>query len=614
MSVIHQPTRPQLDARALLFPTVLFILLSGLLLRLWYYQVVIAPELADRAQFSNSTSASELAPRGLIYDRNGALLAGIKPEWVITAVPKEIDKQPDTLKKLAALIPADEAKLKAKLEMGRWKPWLPTPICVGASTEVASNIAERGDDFPGVDVRSQAMRYYPDPNSFSHLMGYVWVPSQGDVDRISAMGKEPADYVGKNGLEATYESNLMGEAGMDRVELDSKRRPTKVIGRDAPVPGDQLVLSVDKGLQQEAINALSGHRGAAIALDPKTGEVLCMASAPTFSLDSFRHGISQADFQSLRNDPGNPFLNRPIQVAFAPGSTFKLVTTIAAMQSGVFDPNRPEFCAGGYKLGNKFIKCLGHHGSITFHRALQKSCNAYFMSLAHRVKREGMIKAALDIGFYSRTGIDLPSERRAVVPTDRFMAKYWPKYSWTPADTVYLGIGQGILAVTPIQMANLIALVANDGINYRPHLVKALRNPTDPSKVQAIPPEETHHIDAPASFWGTVKSALVDVIEGGTAGSARIPGLTWGGKTGSAEEKKGAKTHSWFIGFAPYDNPKIAICVFIEQGGHGGEVAAPIAKRIVQRYLFPPKIAKAPSKSDKVPATAVDLSVAPVSR
>jgi penicillin-binding protein 2 len=616
MSVIHQPRKPELDARVLLFPTVLFILLSMLFFRLWYFQVVQAGDLTERAAAINTTDVPELAPRGLMYDRNGVILAGVKPQWVVTAVPRVVDKNPEVLHLVAKEIGADPKKLKAKMEQGRWKPWLPTPIYIGASTQAASNLAERSQEFPGIDVRSQPMRYYPDNTSFSNLMGYVWVPSQKDVERIKGFGRTPAEYVGIGGIEATYEENLMGEVGKTRMELDAKRRPVKVMGRDPAVPGDQLVLSLDKNLQQVAVQALEEKnlRGAVVAMDPKTGEVLCLASTPTFDLSLYKNGISQTDFDRLNNDPRHPFLNRPIQVKFAPGSTFKIVTSIAAMEQGFFDPNRPETCRGGIQLGNRFIKCLGNHGSVTFHRAMVKSCNAYFMSLALRAKREGMLKASQDVGIYQRTGVDLPNERRGDLPTPNYMKKYYPKYHWPLADTAYLGIGQGILAVTPIQMANLMCLVVNDGVNYKPHLVRAVRNPIDPKKVEWTKPEVLHKVEGSPSFWATLKSALVDVVQSGTASGSRIEGLTWGGKTGSAEEKKGKKTHSWFVGFAPYDNPKIAICVFVEEAGHGGDIAAPIAKKVIQRYLFPPKDSMAASKSGTIRAASVDLSVSPINR
>ncbi|MBC8065641.1 MAG: penicillin-binding protein 2 [Chlorobia bacterium] len=612
MSVIHQPRKPELDARVLLFPAVLFVLLTLLFLRLWFFQVVRAEDLVEQAAALNTTDIPELAPRGLIFDRNGVMLAGIKPEWVITATPRVIDKHPEVLAKLAAELNADQKKLKAKLEEGRWKPWLPTPIFVGAKTQLASNIAERSDEFPGVDVRSQPMRQYRDTKSFSHLMGYVWVPSVEDVERIESFAKKTADYVGQGGIEESYEKNLMGQSGEMRMELDSKRRPTKVVGRDASVPGSQVILSIDKNLQQEAMSALGNYRGAVVALDPNTGEVLCMASAPSFDLGLFKNGISRTDFDAYQNNPSKPFLNRPTQVKFAPGSTFKLVTTIAAMETGYFNPNRPENCQGGIKVGNRFIKCLGHHGSVTFHNAMVKSCNAYFMSLALKSGRAGMVKAALDVGVYQKTGLDLPSERRGDIATEAYMAQYYPKAGWYDGDTAHLGIGQGILAVTPIQMANIVALVANDGVNFKPRLVRAIRDPVEMQKVELIKPTELHKVGGSPAFWATMKSALVDVIQRGTARSAQIPGMTWGGKTGRAEEKKGRKTHSWFIGFAPYDKPKIAICVFIEEGGHGGEIAAPIAKRVVQRYLLPPKDSKAASKSATVPPAAVDLSRSPI--
>lgn len=225
-----------------------------------------------------------------------------------------------------------------------------------------------------------------------------------------------------------------------------------------------------------------------------------------------------------------------------------------------------------------------------------------------------MIKAALDVGVYQKSGIDLPYERRGDLATDAYLEAYYPKYTWQVADTAFLGIGQGILAVTPIQMANIMALVANSGVSYKPHMGRAIRNSLDPTKITKIQPEVLHQIEGSPEFWSTLRSALVDVIEAGTAGSARIPGVRWGGKTGSAEEKKGNLTHSWFVGFAPYENPKIAICAFVERGGHGGSVAAPIAKQIVERYLKPPKDAAASSKKPTLPAASVDLTVAPVER
>lgn len=597
MSVIHQPRKPELDARVLLFPAILFILFGVIFLRLWFFQVVEAQSLAEKALSINQTEIPELAPRGLIFDRNGVMLAGVKPEWVVTAIPRAVDKDPAILEKVAKVLAADPKKLKSKMEQGRWKPWMPTPIHIGANTQTASILAERSDEFPGIDVRSQPMRYYTDPTSFSHLMGYVWVPSEKDVKRIRDFGKEPADYVGRGGIEEFYEKNLMGEAGEIRMEQDAKRRPTKVLGRDFPVAGDQLILSLDKNLQQEAMKLLAGRKGAVVAVDPKTGEVLCMASNPSFDLRHFKNGISQAEFDQINNNPAKPFMNRPIQVKYAPGSTFKIVTAIAAMEQGLFDPQRPEFCSGGIQVGNRKIKCMGNHGSITFHRAMAKSCNAYFMSLALKAKRAGILQAAQNAGIYQRTGIDLPeaAERRGDLATERYMERYYPKYRWPLGDTANLGIGQGILAVTPIQMANVAALVANDGVSYRPHLVRGIRNPADLTKVSKVEPEELHRIDAPPAFWSTMKASLVDVIEAGTAGRARIPGIRWGGKTGSAEEKKNRKTHSWFVGFAPYDNPKIAICVLLEEAGHGGDVAAPIARRVVERYLLPPKEAIASS-------------------
>jgi penicillin-binding protein 2 len=431
------------------------------------------------------------------------------------------------------------------------------------------------------------MRTYPDSLSFTHVLGYVWTPSKTDVERVEKLGLDAAGYVGKAGLEKAYEADLMGKPGVETLEIDSRSRPLRVATRDAATPGNQLVLTLDARLQKFATRLFAERKyiGGAVALDPKTGEVLCIVSSPTFDQNLFGGGITDLEWKTLSEDPLKPMWNRALFSSYSPGSTFKIVTTIAALQSGIFDPNRTYFCAGGIRAGRRFFKCLGHHGATSFHRALAKSCNSYFYQLGRAVGVDALRKASLDVGLGQTTGLEVGGESKGIVPTDEWIKKWSADGKWYGGDTLNYSIGQGFLSTTPIQMANVAALAANDGVNYRPHLVREVRDPRGKDVIRTITPEVLHSIQATPEFWGHVKSALVEVIENGTAGTARIPGVRWGGKTGSTEHSRGKKTHAWFTGFAPADDPKIAICVLIEEVGHGGDIAAPVAKEIVKKYL-----------------------------
>ncbi len=584
MSVIHAPGKPRFTFRVLLFPGVLLVLFLALLFRLWYVQVAIAPELRERIDNTREASRFLPAPRGLIYDRHGKLIAGVQDQLVLTAEAGIVLKHPEVLRKVAYLLSptgSDEERLLRKTKDGVYRPKSDTAIYAGLPLNVAAKIIENANAFQGLKVRSQPIRSYPDPVSFSHMLGYVWVPSQGDLDRAKKEGRQAADLVGKSGLEYEYESQLMGVDGEETFQLTSDGERGSSVSNLRPTPGTQLVLSIDADLQKIAVGALSGRRGAVVAIEPETGEILCLASRPAFDLRQFKNGISRQDFDALNNNPEHPFINRATNSAFAPGSTFKIVTTVAAMRSGKFNPSQTVYCSGGYRLGKQFFRCLGHHGAINFSTALEKSCNTYFSDLAVKVGKDELRKAALDMGFFSKSGLDLPSERSGLIPTDDWLRRVGKK--WVPGYTVLTGIGQGDVLATPVQMANLACFVANEGTTYRPHLVKAFRG----HNTSQVAPEVVHQVDLPAGDWRQIKDAMVGVVDHGTAAGSRIPGLAWGGKTGSAEVHGQAKTNSWFIGFAPAIRPKIAICVMVEAVGHGSEYAAPIARRVVESYLRP---------------------------
>ena len=588
MSVIHTPRKPELDLRMLAFPSVVFLLLFILFMRLWYFQIVKAPELIEKAESSRTIEVNSPAPRGLIFDRNGSLIAGVRPAIVITAIPAEIKKNPWVIDKVAGILNVPKKKLESKLREAGSRNYMASPIYAGASIEAGTIISESRDDLPGINVVMEPMRYYPDGKSFTHVLGYVWTPNADDVDRIGEMGKKPADYVGKTGIERAYEEVLMGE-------IDAKRRPVRITERNSANPGSQLRLTIDSSLQKYATQYLASHTtwdgkqglvGGVVALDPKTGEILCLVSSPTFDQNLFSGGISDAEYKAVIGDENKPMFDRAIHSAYSPGSVFKIITSLAAYENHVFSPDNYYFCGGGVQIGNKFFKCLGSHGSIGYTEAMAKSCNSYFYQLGRAAGVDALRKACLEVGLGDKTGIDIGGEIRGVVPTEEWRLKH--KKKWFTGDTMNFSIGQGYISATPLQLANLVALVANRGTNYQPHLIREIRDADGKGPATTFPPKAIHHVDASSDFWDDLQRALVAVLDHGTASFAgKIPGVAWAGKTGSVEhgDVRNGKTHAVFVGYAPLNDPEIAICVLVENSGHGGDVAAPIARDIVQAYL-----------------------------
>ncbi len=582
MSVIHTPRKNILDERQAMVPAMLALAIVFFLVRLWYIQVVRSESLAAMGVSTGIDEVMRIAPRGRIVDRNGALLAGVKQNAVVTAVYDVVKDHPESIVEVSRLLGVDPSFFERALKEASWDPYTPSPIYIGAPPEAASYIAEAGERLPGISLELQPTRFYAEPLSLSHVLGYVWKPSEREVKRLKEAGVEPMKFVGRDALESRYEKDLMGVAGTEILAVDPQMRPLRTIRVENPVPGDELVLAIDLRLQRVAMEVLRGRRGAVVATDPRTGEVLCLASSPSYDIHMFDNGISQEKYALLMADVAKPLLKRAISGAYPPGSTFKIVTSIAAQLGGIFDPERPALCRGYFMLGKRRVGCLGTHGSISFHEAMTRSCNAYFSDLAHRAGGENMRLACEKIGLAGKQGIDISGESPGIVPTAEWVEE--KKLTWNPGDTVNMGIGQGYLALTPLQMNSVISVVANRGKVYSPHLV--MRRVDDAEKSHAVKPILRSDLQLPDSFWDTLQAALVNVVAAGTARSAFIEGLSWGGKTGSAQHRLASQTHGWFVGYAPAEDPRIAITVIVEAAGHGGSVAAPIAKEVVKRYLF----------------------------
>lgn len=585
MSVIHTTEPKSVSARILVLPGVLFIAFTAFIIRLWYWQVVKADEYREKVNQAGTLKDESLAPRGRIFDRNGLPIAAVQPKLVVTVKPAVVAKNPEILTKLAEILQTDKKKLIRSLDKQRHRGNLPVPVFVGTTLVKAGRILEAGQELESVDVVTEPMRVAINKTDYSHVLGWVSVSTKEIDDRLKEKGIVPADYVGRDGIEQVYEEKLMGTPGSQVFAVDLARRPLRPLQNTSPKPGSGLILGIDSDLQKLAHSLLGNRKGAIVALDPRNGEVLCMASTPTFDLSMLEGGLTTDEFQFLYENKDRPMFKRAIAGLYPPGSTGKILTSISAELAGKFNPGHSVFCPGYLTVGNRKVRCENHAAaSMDFYWAFTRSCNSYFGHMAQVVGSKDMQSGLHACGIGEPTEIDLNGAAKGVVPTEESILKNHGR-RLSIGDTNNIGIGQGDLLVTPLQMANVAAMVANRGVMYKPHIVKAFIDPRDSTKVNSVKAEVLREIDLSPTFWDTLQSAMKNVVVAGTAKSAQIPGIQVAGKTGSAENSQSRLTHAWFVGYAPYDNPQIAFAVVVEQSGHGGSVAAPLAREIVKKYL-----------------------------
>ncbi|MFN8140611.1 MAG: penicillin-binding protein 2 [Fimbriimonadales bacterium] len=565
-------------------PGFVAVALSVLLTRLWFLQIVRGEELSRAAEKRTEIKTTIPAPRGMITDRFGRPLATVKPMLAAFAVPEEMLKQPSAISKLAKIIdePADE--LTDLLKKNSFRKHLPMVVKAGITMEQAVAVEEQKLYLPGTSVSTVTVRSYPAKGSCAHVVGYVGNLSKEDLERYEANGLTPPTFVGKSGIERRYDLKLCGESGVERVTVDSRNRKTGLPERSNSVTGDKLILTIDLQLQRRAEQMLAGHKGAIVALKPTTGEVLCLASGPSFDPNIFTKKVSTADWNRIGLSPAKPMLNRATSGTFAPGSTMKMLSLIAAVKAGVVTPHTSFVCKGKMEVGGTVFRCLGTHGTVDYEKAIRESCNIYFANLALKMQRADFVTQLQDFGFGAPTGVDLLSEVKGIIPTDELVVQR--KAKWFRGDNMNLAVGQGVLQVTPLQMAHYASVLANDGVGYRPTILLS-RVPSTPGggKPNQFVPEVGTRIDLPPEWWSRIRQSMVNVVETGTGHRAKIAGVRIAGKTGSADWDSRRRSHAWFIGYAPADNPQIAFAIVIEAVGRGGTEAAPLAGELVQTFL-----------------------------
>ncbi|MBI3998014.1 MAG: penicillin-binding protein 2, partial [Armatimonadetes bacterium] len=515
------------------------------------------------------------APRGVIYDRRGQPLVTNRAAFTVSVLPMEVNDPARLADALSPLLSLDRQEILARLEAGRRRPFEPVALRRDASKAVVMTVEEHRLDLPGVIVQAEPVRDHLQGSLAAHALGYLGEITEEELRTRPAY--RAGDLIGKAGVERTYDTVLRGTNGRLRVEVDAAGRPVRVLSREPGRPGRSLVLNLDAGLQAVAEKALGARRGVVVAMDPRNGEVLALASHPAFDPNHFAGGISQANWKRLTGDRRLPLLNRATEGLYEPGSVFKIVTGIAALSEGVATRDSVFHCTGSLQLGQWIFRDLAAYGRVNFIRGTQVSCNVMFWTLGRALGGERLARYATALGLGLPTGVDLPAESAGLVPTAEWKQRT-RREPWYPGDTLNMSIGQGYILATPIQVARMVSAVAADGTLVEPRLARRILAP-DGSKVSAVTPEITGHVSFPPAALRALRDGMRAVIEGGTGAAAAVPGLPIAGKTGSAENPRGIP-HAWFAGYAPAERPALVVVVFVEHGRRGGETAAPIARAI----------------------------------
>lgn len=566
---------------------IIVIAMTAMTLRLIYMQILHHEEY-DRISAGNSIKGIEQFPlRGVFYDRNMEVIVSNTPAYTLRVLPADYDRKLSPL--LDKVLEVDSGFVDAILERNKnYSKFIPIKVRRGIDFKVVSWVEENSEHLPGVDYIVEMQRGYPAGIMGSHMFGYTKEISPAQLKEERDF-YNPGDYVGHNGIEKTYEKQVRGQKGYKFVLVDSRRREIGKF-RDGEqdkesIKGTDLVLSVDADVQRAAEQEMHGKRGAIVAIEPKTGEILALVSAPDYDLNQFSYITTKEFLDELYSNPDKPSFNRATMSLKPPGSTFKMLSAIAALDMGVITPQTTISCGGGFTFG-RFFKCHGTHGTINVKTAIEKSCNTFFYQLIYRIGIDKWKEYCDKFMFGHITGIDIGEEAKGLIPNSAYYEKiYGP--NWPRSIMASLGIGQGEVSVTPLQLALYTALIANDGKTFTPHIVKGY---LDDYTKELIPYQfDEIKTDIKQSVFDVVKEGMYLVVHGaGTATRMRNPVFTIAGKTGTAQNPHG-KDHALFVGFAPYENPKIAVAVVVENVGFGGTHAAPVAKKLFEAYLLKDK-------------------------
>jgi len=589
---------------ALAFTIVLMLVLITRLVNLQVIEHDTYTVLSDK----NRVHIAALPPtRGLIFDRNGVLLAQNLPSYSLQIVPEQVDDVDATIERLRRLIAISEDDVERfRKRYKRSRRFKPITLRTRLSDQEVARFAVNRHRFPGVDIAARLYRHYPQGSLAVHALGYVGRISEGELQHIDASNYEGTDFIGKTGVEKFYEDILHGDVGIQQVETNAQGRTLRVLEQTPPVPGLNLHLTLDADMQRIAETALGEERGAVVAIDPRDGSVLVMASMPGFDPNLFVGGIDSKTYRALSDSPDQPLFNRVLRGRYPPGSTLKPFIGLAGLEYGVVEPNASIYCPGWYMLDGDDHKYRdwkkGGHGPVNLSRSLVESCDVYYYDLALTLGIDRLSSFLEPFGLNDLTGIDTSGELAGLVPS-REWKRRTRREPWYPGETLITGIGQGFNLVTPLALASATATLATHGRHLRPRIVAATEDP-DTGEVVDFPviPNMAVPVEDDAN-WDYIVKVMTEVVHS-HRGTARRIGknapYTIAGKTGTAqvfgikqdeeyvaeEIQKRLRDHALFIAFAPADDPRIAVAVIVENGGSGGAVAAPIARKVMDAWLL----------------------------
>ncbi len=597
----HDPGiyRRRLDVLVWLVLLAFFFLIA----RLWYLQVISGESLRRRSE-NNRIRVQEIKPlRGLILDAGGRILVDNQPSFDVSIIPEATKDIKAVLEKLVELSDQSDAGYYQNIPFIETnRPFVPITLERNIGRNKLAVVETNSLNLPGVIIDIVPVRKYIYGATMAHILGYVGEISNSELGKNSYSEYKSGDIVGKYGIERCLDEYLRGESGGEQVEVNVDGRRLKSLGKVESVPGYNVVLTIDAGLQKVSHDAFSGQEGIAIAMDPRDGSILAMVSKPSFDPNLFNRGISVDNWNRLSSDPMSPMQNRTISGQYPPGSTYKLIVAAAALQEGLITTDKKFSCDGKYRMGNRVFRCWRKkgHGAVDLHRAIVESCDVYFYNLGELLGVDKLAEYAREFGLGSKAGVILPGEKGGLVPTKEWKLRRM-KEPWQKGETTSLAIGQGFVLVTPLQLLNAYCAVANGGSLYKPRIVKEIVTAKG-EVIKEFPPEKKAALALSKENIDILRYGLWGVVneDRGTGRALRRKERDVSGKTGTAQvirmpdddedvDKEEIpykfRDHALFVCFAPYDNPEIAVAVIVEHGGHGGSAAAPVARKIIDWYF-----------------------------
>lgn len=595
---IRQSSDPRKHRQVIIltcFVTALFFLL---LTRLWYLQIVKAEDFQSKSESNRLRMVPVAASRGTIFDRNGTVLVSNRPSFSVAVIPQEVKDRDALLNQLSAYLGIDRGELLQKWEKGKGRArYYPIVLASGITRDQLELLEENRLWLPGLEIEVKPVRQYEVGVLASHLLGYIGEISDEELKSEEYSGYFSGDYIGKSGIERSWERLLHGRDGGRQIEVDARGRILRTISENPPVVGASLVLTIDAELQKRTEQSFGEQAGAAVVIDVNTGEILAFSSNPDFDPALFAGRMPPEKWKEYLEDKRHPLENKALKGQYPPGSTYKIITALAGLEEGLINERTSVVCKGSYTLGGSTFGCWDRkgHGTVNLKRALKESCDVYFYQLGEKLGIDKIAAYSRALALGAPMGIGLDNEKGGLIPTSEWKQKRHKK-KWLQGDTLPASIGQGYVLMTPIQLASMIASVATDGVVYRPHLIKRVID-QDGRVLQELKPEVLTRAGISPRSFRLVKEGLSAVVNegGGTGGRARLYEVQVAGKTGTSQvvklrDRKGSipyqyRDHALFVAFAPYDKPQVAVAVVVEHGEHGGGAAAPIAGSILRAYF-----------------------------